>query len=346
MTDTRRALLDALAAGPVAGPAFADAQGVSRAAVWKQVESLRAEGFDVESTDEGYVVSAVPEFGEAAILYDLEANFDVEFHEAIPSTNDRTRELADDEDLCDVAVVADEQTAGRGRLDRTWAGPAGGIYCSLLLRPDRPPAHAPIYTLAAAVAVTRAAREAGVEAVIKWPNDVLVSCAGPEVPLKAGEAGDEANEGQSDRRSDDAVADEGARGGRKLCGILTEMAGEADRIGWLVVGIGVNANVDADALPEGATSLQSERGEPVERRLFVQRLLETFDDLRADPGGVLDAWREHTVTIGQRVRVETPGGDVVGEAVGVEFPGALVVETDDGERQRVTAGDCEHLRPI
>ncbi|MFC6735861.1 biotin--[acetyl-CoA-carboxylase] ligase, partial [Halolamina salina] len=167
-----------------------------------------------------------------------------------------------------------------------------------------------------AVAVTRAAREAGVDARIKWPNDVLV------------------------------LDDEAERGGQKLCGILTEMEGEADRVAWLIVGIGINANVDADALPDGATSLLAERGEPIDRRLFTQRLLETFDDLRNDPDSILDAWREHAATLGQRVRVETPGGDVVGEAVDVAFPGALVVETDDGERKRVTAGDCEHLRPV
>jgi BirA family biotin operon repressor/biotin-[acetyl-CoA-carboxylase] ligase len=143
------------------------------------------------------------------------------------------------------------------------------------------------------------------------------------------------------------------------------MEGEADRVDWLVVGIGVNANVDesrglssanqkskisgdvaAGDLPDGATSLQQERGEPIDRRLFTQRLLETFDDLRKDPDGILDAWREHAATLGQRVRVETPGGEVVGDAVDVTFPGALVVETDDGERERVTAGDCEHLRPV
>lgn len=332
MTDTRRALLDALDEGPVAGPAFAEELGVSRAAVWKQVEALREAGFGIDSTDAGYVVTDTPEFGEAAIEYGLDAPFSVEYHEAIGSTNDRARELAED-GASDVAVVASEQTAGRGRLDREWSGPAGGIYCSLLIRPDRPLAHAPIYTLAAAVAVTRAAREAGVDAAIKWPNDVLVSTA---------------NESQSDSQSDDVnVPDESEeRGGRKLCGILTELEGEADRIGWLVVGIGVNANVDADTLPAGATSLQTERGEPVERRLFVQRLLEAFDDLRADPESILDAWRDHALTLGQRVRVETPGGDVVGEAVDVEFPGGLIVETDSGEQKRVTAGDCEHLRPV
>ena len=315
MTDTRRALLDALANGPVPGPALADRLGVSRAAVWKQVESLREDGLEIESTDDGYRVTDTPEFGGAGIEYGLGAPFDVEFHDNIGSTNERARELAD-EGREDVAVVADEQTAGRGRLDRGWTGPSGGVYCSLLVRPDVPPAHAPAYTLAAAVAVTRAAREAGVDASIKWPNDVLV------------------------------LDDQSERGGKKLCGILTEMEGEADRVKWLIVGIGINANVGADSLPEGATSLLEERGEPVDRRVFTQRLLETFEQLRSDPDSILDAWRDHAATLGQRVRVETPGGEIVGEAVDVEFPGALIVETDDGERRRVTAGDCEHLRPL
>ncbi|WP_049980813.1 biotin--[acetyl-CoA-carboxylase] ligase [Halolamina rubra] len=330
MTDTRRALLDALADGPVAGPELADRLGVSRAAVWKQVEALREAGLGIESVDDGYRVTDVPEFGGAAIEFGLDAAFDVEFHDSIGSTNERARELAA-EGRADVAIVADEQTAGRGRLDRGWTGPAGGIYTSLLLRPDAPPAHAPVYTLAAAVAVTRAAREAGVDASIKWPNDVLVT---------------RANESQSDSSDDVLVGDSGERGGRKLCGILTEMEGEADRVAWLIVGVGVNANVGADALPEGATSLQIERGEPVDRRAFTQRLLETYDELRSDPDSILDAWREHAATLGQRVRVDTPGGEIVGAAVDVEFPGALVVETDDGERERVTAGDCEHLRPV
>jgi BirA family biotin operon repressor/biotin-[acetyl-CoA-carboxylase] ligase len=163
------------------------------------------------------------------------------------------------------------------------------------------------------VATTRAAREAGVEASIKWPNDVVVA--------------------------DDTAE----RGGRKLAGILTEMEGEANRVSWLLVGIGVNANVDADDLPDGATSIRAETGD-VERRLFVQRLLEEFHALRDDPETILDAWREFAETLGRRVRVETTTEVVEGEAVGVTFPGALVVRTDSGERA-VHAGDCEHLRP-
>jgi len=309
MQETRERILDALSDGPVTGPSLAERLDVSRAAVWKHVEQLREEGFEIESRDGGYELVSVPSFGGSAVEYGLDAPFEIEYHDAIDSTNRRARERATDGDS-DVVVLADEQTGGRGRLDRAWSSPSGGVWLSVVLRPDVPLAHAPVFTLAAAVAVTRAAREAGVDARIKWPNDVVV--------------GDEE---------------------RKLSGILTEVEGEADRVDWIVVGVGVNVNVDAEALPEGvdATSVQSEVG-AVDRRVFTQRLLEEFDALQDDIDDIVEAWREHAVTLGQRVRVETPGGVVEGEAVDLTHPGALVVDTGD-ERVTITAGDCEHLRP-
>jgi BirA family biotin operon repressor/biotin-[acetyl-CoA-carboxylase] ligase len=310
MQATRKRVLVALDEGPVTGPELADRLDVSRSAVWKHVEALRDAGFGVDSTDDGYVLASVPEFGGPAVEYGLDAPFEVEYHDSIPSTNARARDLATAGES-DVVVLADEQTGGRGRLDREWSSPSGGVWLSLVLRPDLPPTQVPVFTLAAAVAVARAAREAGVDATIKWPNDVLV---------------------------------ETADGERKLCGILTEMEGEADRVSWVVVGIGVNVNVAAADLPPEATSVQEQVG-AVDRRAFTQRLLETFDDLRGDPHGVLDEWRAYAGTLGRRVRVETPGGTVEGEAVDVEFPGTLLVDTGT-ERIRVTAGDCEHLRPV
>jgi BirA family biotin operon repressor/biotin-[acetyl-CoA-carboxylase] ligase len=327
MNDTRRGVLEAIADGPVGGPALADELGVSRNAVWKHVEALREDGFEITSDDDGYALAGVPEFGGLAVEFGLDAPFAVEYHDAVASTNDRARELAV-EGASDVVVLADEQTVGRGRLDREWAAPSGGVWLSTVLRPNLPPAHVPALTLAAAVATTDAAREAGVPAKIKWPNDVLV-----------GESGER---GVSESHSE--ACGTPSRGGKKLAGILTEMEGEADRVSWVVVGIGVNANVSADALPEGATTIRNEVGE-IDRRVFVQRLLERFDELRCDPESAVEAWRERTATLGQRVRVETPNRTIVGQAVDVAFPGALVVETDDG-RERVHAGDCEHLRPV
>ncbi len=309
MQQTRHAVLDALADGPVTGPEIADGLDVSRAAIWKHVEALREAGFEIDSDDDGYTLVSVPEFGGPATEFGLQAPFDVEYHDAIPSTNDRARELATD-GREDVVVVADEQTGGRGRLDREWSSPSGGIWLSVVLRPDVPPTRAPMFTLAAAVATTRAAREAGIDATIKWPNDVLI-----ETP----------------------------DGEKKLAGILTEMEGEADRISWLVVGIGINANVDQSQLPEevDATSIREQAGD-IDRRVFTQRLLETFDELRNSLDDVLPAWREHATTLGREVRVETADEDVVGTAVGVREPGTLLVDTGT-EEVAVTAGDCQHL---
>lgn len=310
MQETRRRVLEALADGPASGPAIASDLGISRAAVWKHVEALRAGGFEITSGEAGYRLESTPEFGGLAVSFGLDAPFEVEYHESIDSTNRRARELAG-EGAEDVVVLADAQTGGRGRLDRTWESPPGGVWLSLLLRPDLPPAQVPVYTLAAAVATARAAQETGLDACIKWPNDVLVV-------------------------TDDTE--------RKLAGILTEMEGEADRVSWVIVGIGVNANIDVDDLPPGATSLREEVG-AIDRRAFVQRLLMMFHELRDDPDAILSAWREHAHTLGRRVRIETPTTSVIGEAIDVEPPGVLVVETAEG-LVRVSAGDCEHLRPV
>jgi len=312
MNETRRVLLAAFEDGPVGGPGLAERLGISRAAVWKQVEALREEGFAIESTDDGYVITDVPDYGAAAIEFGLDAPYTVDYHEAVDSTNTRARELAM-EGAVDTAVVADEQTGSRGRLDRSWTAPSGGVWCSVVIQPDLPAAHVPLVALAAGGATASACRETGVDAHLKWRNDVLV-----------GETGD--------------------RGGRKLAGILTEMEGEADRVSWLIAGIGVNANIDAETLPAGAATLRTELGEDVDRRLFVQRLFESLHELLQNPDAVLDRWREYSSTLGQDVRVELPNRVIEGEAVDVQFPGGLVVDTETG-REVVHAGDCEHLRP-
>jgi len=307
MQETRARILEEISAGPVSGPQLAERLGVSRAAVWKHVEALRRDGFTVESTDAGYEVSDVPEFCGPAVAFGLDAPYEVEYHDSIDSTNSRARALAA-QGAENVVVLADEQTGGKGRLDREWLSPSGGIWLSILVRPAVPPTHAPAYTLAAAVATARAVRETGVEASIKWPNDILVE-------------------------------------DRKLAGILTEMEGEADRVSWLVVGIGINANVDTASLPgeQPVTTLRAEVGD-VNRRGLTQRLLTEFQGLGEELDAVIPAWRDLSSTLGKAVRVETATDEIQGEAVDVTFPGTLIVEGPAGRRE-VTTGDCEHLRP-
>lgn len=312
MQETRRAILEELADGPVPGPALADRLDVSRAAVWKHVEALRDAGFDLPSTDDGYRLETVPEFGSAAVEFGLDAPYETEYHDSVPSTNALARERAD-AGATDLVILADEQTGGRGRRDRGWNSPSGGVWMSIVLGPDWPPARVPLLTLGAAVAVTEAVRDRGVDAAIKWPNDVIV-------------------------RGD------GERGGAKLCGVLTEMAGEAGRVSWVVVGMGINANVAVDELPPGATSLQSIVG-PVDRRSLVQDVLERFADLTDHPEETLAAWKTHAATLGQYVRIETATESFDGDAIDVTETGALIVETP-AQRRTVHAGDCEHLRPV
>lgn len=311
MDTTRAQILAAIADGPRSGPELADRLGISRAAVWKHIETLRVAGFGVESREGGYELVEIPEYGGPAVEFGLDAPYRVEYRETVASTNDVARELAASGEA-DVVVLADEQTGGRGRRDRAWHSPSGGVWMSVLLRPTLPSARVPLLTLAAAVAVVRSVREVGVEATIKWPNDVL------------------------------AVTDEGNEA--KLAGILTEMAGESAQVSWVVVGIGINANVDSTEVGPGATTLRELVGD-VNRRELVQDLLSAFHELSRNPNAIIPAWSEHASTIGREVRIEMPSGVLEGRAKGVTDVGALVVETPDGA-ETVHTGDCEHLQSL
>lgn len=311
MNETRHRILERLETGPQTGPELAASLDLSRAAVWKQIEALRDDGFEIGTGADGYELVAIPEYGGAAVEFGLEAPYRVEYHETVGSTNDVARDLAEAGES-DVVVLADEQTGGRGRKDRGWRSPSGGIWLSILLRPSVPPARVPLLTLGASVAVVDAVATAGVDASIKWPNDVLA-------------------------RTD---ADEAA----KLAGILTEMAGESAQVSWVVIGIGLNANVDLGAVGDGATTLRALVGD-VDRRTVVQAILEGFHELAEAPDAILPAWRDRTSTLGRTVRIETEREEIEGTATDVTDVGALVVETETG-RQTVHTGDCEHLRPL
>lgn len=299
----------------------------------KQFINRRAPTADVDGNE------SAPQSGLATVADGLEAPYAIEYHESIPSTNERARELAS-EGARDVVVLAGEQTRGRGRRGRGWSGPPGGIYASILFSPDRPAADAPLFTLAAAVAAVRACEAVGVDAAIKWPNDVVVELDAADAADATGaDAADSTDAADADGRSQDVSG----RGGRKLAGILTETESEADRLSWLVVGIGINANVDRESLPPGATSLRAELGADVDRGRVAREFLDGFADLVDDPDAVLPAWRERANTLGRRVRVETPGETIEGLAVDVARPGALVVETPTG-RRTIHSGECTHLR--
>lgn len=249
-----------------------------------------------------------PDIDPTALVDDPEVRFEIEFHERLASTNRRGRALAA-AGATDTVVVAGRQSAGRGRRDRAWASPPGGVYLSVVCRPAVAAREAGLLTLAGAVAAATAFERAGATARIKWPNDVVVGVEGRP---------------------------------RKLAGVLAETSVSGDRLDWAVVGVGANVDVDPADLPPGAASLR-ELVDDVDRTAFVRDLLVAFDGLIGDPGSIVPAWSDRARTIGMDVRVETADRDVVGRATGVDPTGALLVETDAGT-VRVGHGEVTHLR--
>lgn len=233
----------------------------------------------------------------------------IRWHDSVPSTNDLALRLTQVPVPEGTVVVAEEQTAGRGRRGRSWASPRGGVWLSVILSPTLALERVPIVGFAAAIAAAVAIRKTtGLLARLKWPNDVLVD-------------------------------------GRKVVGVLTEAAPAP---GWVVVGIGINANVSRDALPEvpgdRAASLQTLLGRPIDREALTRTLLLELDrwyDTLTSAGveSVLRRWREMADTLGRAVRVETATATICGVAHDVDEAGALLVRLTDGTLHRVVAGE-------
>ncbi|MBI2363952.1 MAG: biotin--[acetyl-CoA-carboxylase] ligase [Deltaproteobacteria bacterium] len=235
------------------------------------------------------------------------------YFQEIDSTNSYARRLADAGAPEGAVVIAEHQSDGRGRLGRSWESPPYcNLYFSLLLRPTLAPAHAPQITLMAAVALADTVAEFIVEPpAIKWPNDILLQ-------------------------------------GKKLAGILTESSCDAKRIEFVILGIGVNLNFPRERMPETirdrATSLMEVAGNSFSRELVLRRLIQdldrcygTLEDFGFD--AIAPRWQARFGLKGKTVRVEMGGDVLIGQAVGIDRDGALLVEDDRGERQRVVAGD-------
>ena len=316
----------------ISGEEMAEQLGVSRTAVWKHIQELRNEGYQIESQPRsGYVLKEAPDSLNASeIGHGLQTELigqkdRIHTFRQVDSTNNVAKKLirkmeADHErsKLDGLVVAAESQTGGRGRLERSFFSPAGkGIWFSLVLCPPFAPQEAPKCTLLAAVAVTEAMYELGLQPGIKWPNDIVYE-------------------------------------GRKLVGILTEASCDIDRIKHIIIGIGINANIKAEEFPEDlrekAVSMEILKGKPVPRVQFFQSVLRKLEHwykiaVQEGFGPVFEAWRRYSVTLGQEVRVigVRDGEEFTGLAVDIDDYGALLVETGSGVKT-VMAGDVS-IRP-
>jgi BirA family biotin operon repressor/biotin-[acetyl-CoA-carboxylase] ligase len=248
----------------------------------------------------------------------------IERYAEVGSTNDLARQQARAGHSEGLVILADRQTAGRGRAGRTWAAPAGSsLLLSLLLRPSwLPPVDSFALTMLAGVALCEAVEQiAPPHAALKWPNDLMLPVKTANGPAL-----------------------------RKAAGILSEIEFAGDTIAWVVLGIGVNVNwspagsVDGRDLAEVATSLGVAAGQPVARLPLLRALLERLDAhyaalRRGGRDALFDAWRERLATLGQPVQIHLPQGELSGTAEAVAQSGALLVRDEHGLLHSVMAGD-------
>lgn len=307
----------------VSGQQLCDRFGVSRTAVWKVINQLKNEGYLIESVSrKGYrlVESPADVYSRSEIasrLHTKWAGRTLYFFESTGSTNPDAKHFAEEGAPHGAIVVAERQTAGRGRRGRSWESPAGkSIYFTIIVRPKFAPDKASMITLVMALAVAEAIREeTGLSTKIKWPNDIVVN-------------------------------------GKKVCGILTEMSmmPEMNEIQFLVAGVGVNVNQESvEEFPEGlrgmATSLKMESGRQIARAALLERILNHFEkDYEAfgrtlDLSGLQARYEAMLVSRDTRVLVLDPAGEYTGISRGISRTGELIVEKENGETILVYAGE-------
>ena len=305
----------------VSGEALCKQFGVTRAAIWKHIKALQNEGYEITaSTKKGYCLMGLPDRLDAGLvkrgMQTKQIGQEILYEEVVDSTNREAKKAADENAPHGTLVLCDRQLAGRGRLGRSWFSPEKtGLCFSLILRPPITPTSSLPITMLAALAVRNAISvSTGMEAMIKWPNDLQVN-------------------------------------GKKVCGILTEMSvTDESNIKWIVLGIGINVNTKEEEFPEEvrkiATSLSIERGLECSRLELVREICRQFEILYdefiehgADPAVFLPQYRVYSSTLLRRVRLYLSGEEISGIAEDFDATGALLVREDNGTLRRIFTGE-------
>ena len=303
--------------GYVSGQELCRRFGVSRTAVWKVINQLKEEGYEIEAVrNRGYALKGAGDvLSEAELLSCLETEWAggrIVYFDATDSTNAQARRLAEAHAPHGTLVVSDRQDGGKGRRGRSWASPSGvGIWMSLILRPEIAPSSASMLTLAAALAVREGIQEeTGLSPLIKWPNDLVLN-------------------------------------GKKICGILTEMSTELMEIQYVITGIGINVNQREfpSEIRDTATSLSLEAGRCFRRSSLIAAILKAFEkDYAAflktgDLSLLLEEYNACLVNRGKEVCILDPSGEYRAVAEGIDESGSLLVTLPDGTRREIISGE-------
>jgi BirA family transcriptional regulator, biotin operon repressor / biotin---[acetyl-CoA-carboxylase] ligase len=307
----------------LSGEEISDRLKVSRTAVWKRINHLRNLGYKIEaSTRSGYRLIQSPDLLTPleikSVLKTKWIGKKIHHFHSLGSTNSKAYQLALNGSEEGEVVIAESQEKGRGRLGRYWFSPPFlNLYLSVILRPKISPHQASLITLMAAIATAEAIQKfSGLIPSIKWPNDILLR-------------------------------------DRKVAGLLNEIHSEMDQIHFVILGMGINLNMDEQMFPKEirtvATSLKDEMGETISRKAFLQSLLLELERwymifLREGSAVILEAWRDRAHIRGRRVKITSFGETIIGTAIDVDSDGALILETTSGKRKRIVAGDIEYKR--
>lgn len=303
--------------GYISGQELCNRFGVSRTAVWKAINQLKEAGYEIDAQqNKGYRLMAAPDLmTEAEIKSLMHTEWvakEVLYFDTIDSTNTKAQELAEKGYPSGTLVVADKQESGKGRRGRSWVSPSGtGIFMTLMIKPDINPNNASMLTLVAALAVAKAITSVtGEEAMIKWPNDIVIN-------------------------------------GKKVCGILTEMNAQFDYINHIVVGIGINVHNESfpEEISQMASSLMIEAGGKrfhraqiiAETMSYFEQYYDTFLKTQ-DLSALVREYDELLVNRNKSVRVLDPKEPFDGKAMGITPKGELIVDTWES-RKLVSSGE-------
>lgn len=301
----------------VSGQELCEKFGVSRTAVWKVMNQLKEEGYEIEAVqNKGYRLLRTPDvLSESELksrIITKWAGKNVHFLKETTTTNADAKRLMEEGKPHGTLVVADKQTAGRGRRGRSWESPSGtSVYMTIALKPDFTPEKASMLTLVMALSVAEAVTDiTGLNAGIKWPNDIVVNR-------------------------------------KKICGILTEMSMEADYIRSVVIGVGINTNQESfpEEIKATATSLFLEKGEKMVRAELIAAVMRHFEyyyelfTQKEELSLLKEEYEKRLVNRNEKVRVLDPKGEFEGIAEGIAKTGELLVRLEDGSLTKVYAGE-------
>ena len=303
----------------ISGEVLAQKLGISRVAVWKQIQRLKNMEYEIIADQNlGYCLISRPDLLiSQEVQRGLSTKYigkEIFYFPELKSTNIIAKEKAlhKAEGINEgTLIITERQSAGKGRLGREWFSPAGGIWLSIILYPQLSPSYISRITLMTAVAAVKAIKICTqIKSQIKWPNDILI------------------NE-------------------KKVCGILTEMSAELDIINWVVVGIGINVNIDHQKFPENIQANTISLKEVSEKEILRVKLAQTFlqefekyyDKLkRKEFPSILKEWKLYSHTLGRKIRVDMGERIITGEAVNINEEGALILKKEDGELIKIISG--------